>query len=196
MNEDSRKLIASGALVLIFLLLVFAIFGEKQDNNQVVRPNPNGPAPPVIPMLPDLVADFQVAKVKCEAAATNGRDLLGNGRRRDAKKLAEGRKLYVDAKAEIDGCISFLQSGLVRRFNEHDPYVIQSRVQSASQKVNALLNWAAEFDTPRATGAPSLDNAADLLLQWLEGIDKLNNEAIQQLRADLERCRLRDWDDL
>lgn len=194
MNDESRKAIAVGVLVLVFLLLGFAMIEEKQANNQVIRPNPNGPAPPVIPMLPDLVADFQIAKVKCEAEAANGRDVLGNGRRRDSRKLAEGRKLYVEAKAEIDGW--FLQSGLVRRFNEHDPYVIQSRVQSASQKVNALLKWAAEFDTPRATGAPSLDNAADLLLQWLEGIDKLNNEAIQQLRADLERCRLRDWDDL
>lgn len=54
LTDDQRHLFTTLIVIAMADLLLYS----AQQHNQVVRPLPLGPPPPVVPHLPDLIAEF------------------------------------------------------------------------------------------------------------------------------------------
>jgi hypothetical protein len=185
-----------GCVLLIILAFAGVWLWQSQADNQIVRPFPGGQPAPVVPQLPNLAADLSSSKSICESRATQVKSMSGG--RGLSRELAQGQRLYGNAKAELDGCIDFLCTGLDRRFTPDDPANLAERMKKASQQVTAFVGWADAVIDRRVMGATAepLSEGLDLLKAFMEGVGKENAEAIARIKADLEKCRLREWREL
>jgi hypothetical protein len=204
MNEQDREdfavigsLGAGGVMALVGLFLVgFVVWSmyERQQNNQVVRPFPNDPPAPVVPALPDLIAELSATKSLCEGRAAAAKSILGQ--RQARAELVAGRRLYDDARAALIGCIDHLRAGLSRRFVEEDASNAAARFLAAQEKVDRFVAWENTVEAPTIGAAEPLAALLESLNSWMNNVSKQNEQAIEQLRADLDRCRLKEWDDI
>lgn len=150
-----------------------------------------------MPQLPDLVAELRRTKTLCEGRARQAKDFISSHHVSE-RNAREGSRLYTDMKAELDGCIDYLRSGLVRRFNADDSHQLEKRFRTAGTHVSAFFNWVDTLEPPpyATVDASPLEAASKLLSGWLDSVSKANDKAIEQLRDDLNQCRLRDWQEL
>ena len=180
-------------VILAILLFGFVLLREPQKNNQIVRPVPDGPAAPVVPQLPDVIAELSRSKSLGEDRAQAAIAILTQ--RQDEARLFQGRQLYDDARAEFNGAIDYLRSGLSRRFEDGDSQQVAIRMLNGKQKIETFVSWVRDLNGP-VIGAGPLDTFAEALDKWLNHVREQNAQAIEQLRADLDRCRLREWSQL
>ena len=190
-TQDSGAWVFIPVIGVIVLIVVY-----NQANNQVRPPVPVLPSAPVIPQLPDLVAGLSKAKSSCEGAASHLKEIARKGKIR-ASDLNKAATLYGNAKAESDSSIDFLKTGLVRLFIKDDHAKIAAQMKEVGRTMTVFVSWADAKINPGNLGAGDpLAEAISLLLNWLNGVSKENEEAINQLRADLEACRLKEWKDI
>jgi hypothetical protein len=192
-DQDKRLWVAALAL---FVLLGLFRYRRPQGNNQVVRPSPEGAAAPVAPQPPDIVAELRSAKSYYEGLARSAQ-AVARERKLPAGKLAVGRDLYTQLQAELDGCVTSLQAALPRRFERDDAGGISQRLAAAGKKGQQFRAWCERLKPPAGdAGTDWLAAAATALDRLVERIKDQDDRAVEQLRADLEACRLRDWADL
>jgi hypothetical protein len=196
---DTTKTLSGNQIILglispmvVGIVIAFALW-NAQKNNQIVRPIPTAPDAPVIPDLPDLIARLRTAKTLCEA---RGRYAIVFSRqhRRAKARLSDGQRLYDEASAEFNGCIDYLRSGLTRRFVDADSAKILRRLSDAERKVNRFVEWANSLESVKVEVKPvTFQTVSKILDQLLNRIDEQNEQAIVQLRDDLNSCRMREW---
>ena len=175
-----KTLIVAGNLVL-FAVLALVLY-EAHRNNQIVTPFGTKPTQ-TVQQLPSYVATLRSTKDICEAE-------MG------IAHTSDGKRFYEAVRSSSANLIDYLRTGLARRFNEGDEQEIQDRLKALEAAVK-------EFDTWRATatdGAPQLTVyyqafavTERVVPAWLEGVRNQNDIAIEQLRADLESCRMAAW---
>jgi hypothetical protein len=196
-----------GAIVTVVAVafgLYFAAvsFAEQQGNNLIVRPDPNAPPPLVIPQLPGIVAKLRGAKDLCEGRAQQAKDTLRQWRPRAAQpRLTEGQTAYTNARSAIGSCISFLQTGVTTRFRDGQDSLIEAHIQKADAAMKTFLVWANNIKPrqirPGELGDDDHSNAIlSLWSDWLKAVRAADQKARDDLRDDLEKCRLKEWKDL
>jgi hypothetical protein len=175
---------------------VVAAIWSASCNQQIAPPIPGATPAPVVSDLPGIVEFLSRCRSQCEAhakmAKQHVRGILHE------RVLARGEQLYGKTKAEFDGCIDFLKSGLSRRFNDGDPPQIKQMLESARAQMSRFIGW---YDSPKAdeqccaeAGPDWVAPLTQIVTEWLKITSQQNEAAIKQLRDDLEGCRFRDWD--
>ena len=193
MLSNHRSLLTFVGLIPVFLLILV----QSNNQNQVVGPIPNSERPSIVRKLPELAAALQRAKSLCEGRATSVKATMSRQRVR-RRGLGDGKRLYDDAKTAVDSCITYLKVGLSRRFDNDDPRHVRELLSRARERVARFVGWAdglTEGQTGAGTDDP-ITAALGQLTDWLKGVSEANDRAIEQLRDDLERCRLKSWGDL
>lgn len=180
MRSIFKNLFIFASLSLV-VVLAFMLY-EAHHNNQIVTPFGTKPIQ-TVQLLPSYVSTLRSTKDVCEAEMSTAH-------------TADGKKLYEAVRTSSSNLIDYLRTGLARRFNEGDEQEIQTRLKALEASVK-------EFDSWRATatdGAPQLTvyHQAFMVTErvvpaWLEGVRNQNEIAIEQLRADLESCRMAAW---
>lgn len=127
---------------------------------------------------------------------------LGRQARSDTRVTAAeretGRELYLAVRTETDGLITWLQTGLARRFNARgDVEEYESRLRRTDTAVKAFVAWA-NTALPRVFGAAGggTDALSDIGEKLIDAARETDEKMIERLRLDLEKCRLQDWDKL
>jgi hypothetical protein len=198
MTRPLRPCIEESVMRTASLALMFLIVAGC-DDTQIVPAIPGGTPAPVVPKLPDIVQYLRECKSLCEGRAE---EVKANSRRRMRPRLlARGERLYNDAKVQFDGCISYLQTALSRRFNDDDPAKILKSLNAASRKMDLFIGW---YDTPKETegccaaAGPGdwVGPTLDFISGWINGVRQENEAAINRIHDDLEACRFRDWNQL
>lgn len=144
--------------------------------------------------MPDIIADLTGTKTCCENNATAAKQLAAQQRGRN-QELDKGRKLYQAVETETGTLIVFLRAALARRFNGDDPAKVQAAFERGYTSEGEFLDWAVKFTKPPA-GACGAAAPADFLkaiTDWIEQVRKQNDEAVNQLRSDLDACRMTPW---
>ncbi len=100
LSEEQVFVLKLGGIAIV-ALLILAVISESQKNNQVVRPFPNAAPPPVVPDLPDLIAELKQSKTIGEGRAQAAITLLTQ--RQDQANLFQAQRLYDDAQGEFNG---------------------------------------------------------------------------------------------
>jgi hypothetical protein len=195
MQPQSKSLIVLGVLAL-FIFGVWMI-SQAQTNNTFVKPIPvaEKDKPIILKQLPDLAAELQRAKSMAEGKALEAKDLLKRRRDRDTQ-TANGRGLYVATKAELDGCITYLCTGLDSGFTKDAPDAIANRFRASQQRIGALGEWVDGLMPPQVGAFDPLTALLEMVPNWLNGLTDQNQKVIAQIKADLNACRLADWDAL
>ena len=99
-------------------------------------------------------------------------------------------------KMETDGLNIWLQTGLARRFNgSGDVAEYEVRLRKVDEAVKAFLGWANNA-LPAVVGAGGGNPVADMAGELIRAASETDEKMIDRLRGDLERARLRDWDQL
>lgn len=177
----------------LFLWICLVTVFESQKNNQIIRPFPNATPAPVVTDLPDLIFELRQAKTIGEGRARAAITLLSQ--RQAQANLFQAKRLYEDAQADFNGAIDFLRTGLSRRFINSDVPRIAALMVKGKQKVDRFTGWVNNLNGP-VIGAGPLDTTAEILEKWFNRVGEQNARAIEQLRADLAACRLRNWEEL
>jgi hypothetical protein len=185
--KNKSGLILVGCL-LIGVLLVVGIWQWQEANNQIVH-DPNAKPAPVVPQLPDLVGEMAKAKSLCES---RGQMVISLKKKVPLKDILKAERLYGDTKGEFDGSITFLQTGLDRRFMADDPKKIADKLKLANDKMAEYLTWVDHIQN-QAGGIDPLAAIIALLDNWMNASAKQNAEAIKGLKDSLEKCRLESW---
>jgi hypothetical protein len=162
--------------------------------------------------LPSIAADMTRARALAEeqghALKQRARQGLGGrppqGQRGAMQKTAafsrddlrESRRLYTEAQAEVNGCIEDLCAGLGQRFQEGDAAPIRLRLEKAARKINTFLASSHRLGGPHGAVPDLMTPTVARFWRLVDGSRTANQQALDQIRADLERCRLRDWDQL
>lgn len=180
------------AAILLGLGAAYAVL-QSQDRNQIVRPNQDGPAAPVVPVLPAVLSELRRAKTVCEERGQEFHEQHAKKKVKDAD-VGKARDLYTNAKADLDACIDYLRAGLLRRFVAADWPVIKQRLEAAGASVLAFQVYALETLRPgQVESGPSIEAIVDGFMKWLGSTDAENQAAIDKLREDLAELRLKDW---
>lgn len=145
-----QALVAIGGIFFVGLIMVAMVLFAM--NNQVVRPLPGGAPAPVVPALPDMMAELRSMKTLCEGRAAASIDLVREQGGGEAV-LSRGRSLYVDAQSALAGSITYLQAGLSRRFNEDDAAAIAERLADGRARTDAFVTWADALQRTTSYGA-------------------------------------------
>ncbi len=66
---------------------------------------------------------------------------------------------------------------------------------AGKRKIEHFAAWVNDLSGP-VIGAGLLDSLAETLDKWLDRVGEQNARAIEQLRADLDGCRLQSWNEL
>jgi hypothetical protein len=195
-QPQSKSLIAFGVLAL-FIFGFWMMIGQAQTSNTIEKPIPvaEKDKPLIIKQLPNLAAELQKAKSMAEGQALEAKDLLKRRRDRDAQ-TARGRGLYVATKAELDGCITYLCTGLDSGFTTDAPDTIANRFRASQQRIGALGEWAEGLKPPQVGAFDPLTALLEMVPNWLNGLKEQDQKVIAKIKADLNACRLADWDAL
>ncbi len=175
-----KKMIVFGNLIL-FVVLAIVLY-EAHRNNQIVTPFGTKPTQ-TVQQLPSYVSALRNTKDICEAE-------MG------IAHTADGKTFYDAVRGSSSNLIDYLRTGLARRFNDADDQEIQNRLKALEAAVKGFDSWCATA----TDGAPQLTAyyqafmvAERVVPAWLEGVRNQNDIAIEQLRADLESCRIVAW---
>jgi hypothetical protein len=143
--------------------------------------------------LPALAAELARVKSLCEQHAAAVKGLRAAGQL-DGVALIEGEDLYVSAKAEHDGCVTFLRTALDAGFTERHATEGAALLDRARTKGEAFLEWARKAENWQGAdkGLWPTQNPIDLvgLVRWAGDADQ---GEVQSLKGELERCRFRPW---
>ncbi len=175
-----KTLIVAGNLVL-FAVLATVLY-EAHRHNQIITPFGTKPDP-TVQQLPSYVSALRNTKDICEAE-------MG------VAHTTDGRKFYEAVRSSSGNLIDYLRTGLARRFNEGDEQEIQNRLTTLEAAVKEFDLWRATATDgpPQLTAYYQTFMVADRVVPaWLEGVRNQNDIAIDQLRADLESCRMVAW---
>jgi hypothetical protein len=187
-------------VVIILVCLICLMVRQSQKQNLIFRPDPTAPNS-VIAQLPHINKALAATK---SLAEENAKAVIGAPRRpiRQPINLQEGRNLYDNLKAQTDGLISFLRSGLSTRFAGTDAQEIDDELEISQQKLSAFLAWTRQ-SVQRHNGPPKAGAADDPLkigvdgvISWLAALRDADERAIEQLREQLLENRLDSWNDL
>lgn len=196
MDEQDRKFWENVFVFALIALSIWVVIRSQNKNNQIVPPLPGGDPAPVVPKLPGLVAKLRSAKSLCESRGAAAIDLLReqpHGR----VELARGRRLYDEAKAEFDGGIDHLRTGLSRRFVEADAAEVAAKLDAGQRKADAFVAWVNSLEPTTTYGAAGpLETLAQFVSDWMARANAQNEQALERLSANLEACRLREWNRL
>lgn len=193
LNDDQRRIIAVLLLVAAGVICLTSI-ASSHDNNQIVRTIPGAPPAPVVPELPRLMARLSQQKNRCEDRTSAAIDSIRRNSIGGAT-YERGRLLYDLAKESQNGMITYLQAGLVRRFNGDDPQQIAQMAVDSQQKVDATVDWANSL-IERSIGDGIPESIMAMVEAWLQDVNSRNDHAIELLREDLEKFRIRPWSEL
>lgn len=190
-----------GKLIALFLvgLAGLMIYGA-QKGNLLNEPVPGDPHPNVGD-LPRVSQALASAKTLAEDGAKAAIDAPRRPIRHPIN-LPEGRRLYVNVKAQNDGLIAYLRSGLTTRFAATDPEAIERELQAAQHKLAEFLSWSRQSvhgrDGPVMAGVADdpFKIGFDGLTGWLAALRAADEQAIQQLSRQLLEYRLASWDEL
>src|SRR6266849_4160114 len=166
--------------VAVAALLVLIYLGVRQ--NQFL-PLP-GRKVSVVPQLPAIAAELRKAKSLCEGRA---REAKAAGKRRlqiSQRELQNGRQLYTNAKAEFDGCITYLCTAMDRKFIENDSAEIEKRMKQAGEKMAAFLKWW-DGPHPRIGAESSLGQIPELLVELVKFIKDADDKIREALKKEL-----------
>jgi hypothetical protein len=189
--DGQRRLQLAVIFVLLVAIVIVVVTNEANQNNQVVQPNPgNQPIP--IQRMADIVSFLTSVKTCCENTAT-----AAKRRRLPSGSLGQGRKLYDRVDETSADLIAYLRTALSRRFNNGDGPAIQQKLVAVDEARDLFLRWGAKTQNeagPSKCMAAAPVDIGKMLLEWISDVRKQNDEAIKQLRDDLDRCRLDKWD--
>jgi hypothetical protein len=196
-GTDRRKVAVVVLIAASILLVLWLVLNEGAQNDQVVQPFPNVNPAPVVPELPNIIADLNVTKTCCENNATAAKQ-FASGQRSKTKELDKGRKLYQKVETETNALIVFLQAALVRRFNDADPATVEDAFERVYKSEAAFQEWADKFTNPQGgmCGAAAPGDLLKAVTDWLADVRDQNEKAIDRLRSDLEACRMTPWSEL
>ncbi len=166
----------------VLMVCLNASFNESQQNNQIVRPDPTAPPPPVVPALPTLVAELSRVKTVCEDRAREAKNFIRHHHVRE-RDIRIGQRHYTGVRSELNGIIDHLRAGLSVRFTNDDLGKIRERFKTASARMNEFISWADALEHPQFGAIDPLDVVREMYLKWLESVRKSNDDAIQQLRG-------------
>jgi len=194
-----KKRIAFAALVAVIVLVVVMI-RQSQEGNLVIRPDPSDPHPVTV-HLPRVNQALAAAK---SLAEENANAAIDAPRRpiRQPINLQDGRRLYGNVKAQTDGLIGYLRSGLSTRFAGVDVQAIDRELQVTQQTLSEFLSWSRRSvhgrEGPIMAGAAEdpLKIGVDGVTRWLEALQAADERAIEQLRQQLLEYRLASWEQL
>jgi hypothetical protein len=190
-NRQLFLLIGGGALVLFILYRI----DESQKNNQFVRPIPDSQPAPVVPELPDLMANLDMIRMRAESQAGEAKRFAAQGRIRGGE-LAKGRGYYDRVRENTNATITYMQTALHRRFIPADVDAIQSRIRDTAQALSTFGTWYARFSQPDVGATDPLKELLDALNAWLNGIPNQNQKVIDAMDRKLQSLRLRDWNEI
>jgi hypothetical protein len=164
---------------------------------------------PLVPELPAIAADLMTAKTLCEdqvreskgKSVPRPKGIIRRLREPKRDELRAGQDLYGEARAQVNGCITYLQAALGRRTVKNDRPEIEERLKGASARVNAFLKWSYHYQRPqggygRADLEDPLSAALGVLPKLIETASEANETKIRALVGELEKCRFASWDDL
>lgn len=175
----------------LFTILMLA-FVSTCNSNQFVR-LPGAPSEPVVDDLPKFIGKFQAAKTRAESRAISSHEIIRD--RQWNAEMRRGRKMYDEARAGFDECISFIQTALQRRFENRDASDIETLLDSSEASMSRFMAWCDSLERP-AIGDLPVPDVAKFLNDWLARNDQANAEAIRAVTEKLETCRWRPWDDI
>lgn len=199
---DAKRPLAIGFFIFIAAFVVLA-FWAGYRNNQFVGPLPDLAQPsPLVPELPDIVGRLRETKTVCEGRAADAKTLLSSqGERRIRRRnpaspeLAIGKRKYDAVRAELSQTTSYLRVGMLRRFNTDDPEEVRQQLEELQLAASDFIAWSNELDIQTRAGGDPLAEIGTLVIQWLQGISQENDQVIQALIAELERCEMCTWED-
>src|SRR5262245_9944483 len=129
-------------LVVALGLIGYFIYNSQrqQAQNNQVKPPPGVQPNPMVQKIPDLTGEMRKAKTLCEDLAVDAKQRQRQGRIKQ-QQLDEGRKLYIDARAEYNGCIDDLQQCLERGFVDSDGARIAEKLEKANGAMMGFTSW-------------------------------------------------------
>lgn len=167
--------------------------------------SPSKPPAPINRKLPAFAAELGKAKSSCESRAQQAKQQPAI-RPRKRRDLQTGERLYGNAKSELDSVIAFLQTSLVTRFEGISNRDVQTRMEQATSKMSDFIDWTDDrYHSPGQAGdevtaaAPSADlfvECVRLVGEWVMYVRNEDEKRIQQIRADLEKHKLKSWAEL
>jgi hypothetical protein len=194
MDDTSRNENVKLFVFVLIFVFVWLLFDSSQKNNQIVRPFPDGRPAPVVLELPNLVAELSGTRSLCESRAKAAMALL-LAQDGGTARLVEGRRLYDEARAEFNMGIDYLRTGLLTRFVDDDTRQVAFRMAEGKRKADRFIAWVNSLEGP-VFGDSVADFFSEVLPGWLAHVSEQNDRAIEQIRDDLDRCRLMEWDQL
>jgi len=190
-----KKYVGIGLLALVGLM----IYGA-QKGNLFNKPVP-GESHTAVGELPSVSRALASAKSLAEENAKAAIDAPRRPLRRTIN-MSEGRRLYGEVKAQNEGLIGYLRSGLTTRFAGTEPRAIERELEAAQLKLAEFLSWSRRSlegrEGPIMAGAADnpLQIGLDVLTGWLASLRAADDEAVRQLSLQLLEYRMVSWDEL
>jgi hypothetical protein len=113
---------------------------------------------------------------------------------------ALAKVLYGKAKRLSDSCIDYLIAGIERRFDKPDDDAeIKKRMEESDKAIHSFSWWANDELNHKESGIIfASGNTFDRLPRWVDDFNTIEHSAeeLAQIKATLEKCRLRNWDEI
>jgi hypothetical protein len=102
-------------------------------------------------------------------------------------------------------CIDYLIAGIARRFDKPDDYAeIKRRMEESDNTMRQVSGWVnyelnrEESDIRESDINRISDNTLDRIPRWVDEFKtvKYSDEELAQIKAELEKCRLKDWNEI
>jgi hypothetical protein len=192
--SNNRQLFWIIGVVAIVLFILYRI-DESQKNNQFVRPIPDSQPAPVVPELPDLMANLDMIRMRAESQAGEAKGLASQGRI-PGDELTQGHGYYDRVRENANATITYMQTALHRRFTPTDVDAIRSRMRETVQALSTFGRWYSRFSQPGVGATDPLKELLDALNAWLNEIPNQNQKVIDAMDRKLQSLRLRDWNEI
>jgi hypothetical protein len=116
-------------------------------------------------------------------------------KRRGGPRSAIGKNLYGKAKKSTDSCIDYLITAIARGFDKLDDLTeIKKRMEESDRDIRAVSAW----ERIEPSGEEDDIQVLERLPNWVEEFKttRQSKEELDRIKDNLEKCRLRNWDDL
>jgi hypothetical protein len=144
--------------------------------------------------MASFVAGLTETKATCESTAASAIGHAGNGV--PAGELANGQVLYSSVKIDVDVCIARVSTGLVTGLTKADLDDLEARLKRIHANTSRFIEWSQKPPPSGRTEMIAPGVAVELLLRVFHELGAANAQKIEQLRQDISKCRLRDWNEL
>jgi len=153
----------------------------------------------------EKVEDVEKAKMLCE-------EKVGFAKRKEEPQSRDeksgrviGKDLYGKAKKSSDSCIDYLITGIARRFDKPDDYAeIKRRMEESDNAMRQVSGWVndelnrEESNIRESDINRTSDYTLERIPRWVDEFKtiKYSDEELAQIKAELEKCRLKDWNEI